>query len=556
MGSRTRGENLLAVRTSPSLRFLTSSRRLSSHTSCVNALAFSSGDGQFLASGGDDLRVKLWDFHQDDVKSPSHELVGPVVSSPDLSGRRELSPDPRAIYSPSPFQRIIDIYTRMRLDVGGVCESVFRYDTSTLASSVVNTSPEAIDHDPTPALRIAFDNYPAIQRTRTSSSARGEFEDGAIRRYDARASRATGLLQMLSEATGVKYHPRMNHLFVTSDNRGNLCLRDERMVFGSDRSEGIVLNVSLLTDGTAVALSDICTDYRDDWRQFTTKITKGKANNIAKPEISSICFDREGERLSVTFLHYLPTIYTVSDPNPIAVCSGAPLNQPLPPGERTYMNSCTMKHGDFGGPGLDYDAFYGAGSDDFRAYIWRVPSASELLEGREEVEPLHWWGEAENTPNVVAFTEGVNKPKFVPKQLDTPFDRLHGHRSIVNTVLFHPRLLHVLTAGIEKDIILHSPTPGSPCTQGLDATPQVVRDMSDDADEDRLTFLRSLIGELSEEDRDEERTIRMFDHILRTEGQADVFETRRWIPASDSSDEGMLDSSSDSSDDDSSLVYA
>lgn len=30
-----------------------STRRLNSHTSCVNALTFSSGDGRFLASGGD-----------------------------------------------------------------------------------------------------------------------------------------------------------------------------------------------------------------------------------------------------------------------------------------------------------------------------------------------------------------------------------------------------------------------------------------------------------------------------------------------------------------------
>lgn len=33
---------------------------LLAHHSCVNALAFSNGDGKWLASGGDDKRVLLW----------------------------------------------------------------------------------------------------------------------------------------------------------------------------------------------------------------------------------------------------------------------------------------------------------------------------------------------------------------------------------------------------------------------------------------------------------------------------------------------------------------
>ena len=38
--------------------------------------------------------------------------------------------------------------------------------------------------------------------------------------------------------------------------------------------------------------------------------------------------------------------------------------------------------------------------------------------------------------------------------------------------------------------------------------------------------------------------------ILRVEGQGDVFETRRWIPASDSSEEEIIeDDTTDSSDD-------
>lgn len=152
----------------------------------------------------------------------------------------------------------------------------------------------------------------------------------------------------------------------------------------------------------------------------------------------------------------------------------------------------------------------------------------------------------------------------MPKELSRPAFRLNGHRSIVNTVLFHPRLLHVVTAGVEKVIILHSPTPGSPCTHDLDETPPDVRAVSDHADEDRNIYLRSLTGQLSDDDRNEEHTIRMFDQyvclakdvfsnswfstcfdlvfsltfsILRVEGDVDIFETNRWSGVSDSSED-------------------
>ena len=43
--------------------------------------------------------------------------------------------------------------------------------------------------------------------------------------------------------------------------------------------------------------------------------------------------------------HYHPTIYSLSDPNPIAFLSGnqLPNGMAVPAVERTYSNSCTMK---------------------------------------------------------------------------------------------------------------------------------------------------------------------------------------------------------------------
>ena len=50
-------------------------------------------------------------------------------------------------------------------------------------------------------------------------------EDGRVLLHDGRAgrSRAQGTLQLSSEVTGTQYHPVMDNVFVTSDNRGEVC---------------------------------------------------------------------------------------------------------------------------------------------------------------------------------------------------------------------------------------------------------------------------------------------------------------------------------------------
>ena len=51
---------------------------------------------------------------------------------------------------------------------------------------------------------------------------------------------------MNSESTGVQYHPTMEHIFVTSDAKGRVCLRDARMAFGYagiKSGAGVVLTV-------------------------------------------------------------------------------------------------------------------------------------------------------------------------------------------------------------------------------------------------------------------------------------------------------------------------
>jgi WD repeat-containing protein 22 len=43
----------------------------------------------------------------------------------------------------------------------------------------------------------------------------------------------------------------------------------------------------------------------------------------------------------------------------------------------------------------------------------------------------------------------------------------------------HPRFLHVVTSGVERDIIVHNATASSPCLQNLTVTPTEVRRRSD-----------------------------------------------------------------------------
>lgn len=74
-------------------------RKLSMHVSCVNSLTLSSGDGRFLASGGDgELRdplysiyavsqqlcipdpfIYIWNLHQEDLTRPTCGLIGHKV---------------------------------------------------------------------------------------------------------------------------------------------------------------------------------------------------------------------------------------------------------------------------------------------------------------------------------------------------------------------------------------------------------------------------------------------------------------------------------------------
>ncbi|KAG6872016.1 hypothetical protein C0995_013894 [Termitomyces sp. Mi166 len=362
--------------------------KLAAHTSCVNALAFSSGEGRFLASGGDDFRIYLWDFHQEDVTTPIYTLHGP--------------------------------------------------------------------------------------------------KDGRILLHDGRVnglSRAQSTLQLPTEATGVQYHPTMEHIFATCDNRGGVFLRDTRMAFGplSTRTrEGVV-------------------------QKYLTKLTRKTHSTLCKPEASSLTFNSDGSKLAVVMLNFLSTIYGLSDPIPLAVCSGTkhPDGTPVLPPERGYSNSCTIKNGAFSSFGLNSDEFYCAGSEDFRGYMWKVPMVDQLVDRRIEVSADDWASQIWS--NVTAFTRGRQTP---------------------------------------------SPMPTSPCAPNLQRTSTNVRVLEEDSRRDRAAYFRAL-ADMEQSESEEMTAIRI---ILRDEGNMDVFDGRQWGSEHSSSDEMESIDGDDDDDDDFSVL--
>jgi len=112
----------------------------------------------------------------------------------------------------------------------------------------------------------------------------------------------------------------------------------------------------------------------------------------------------------------------------------------------------------------------------------------------------------------------------------------------VNSVLFHPSLLHIVTAGIERHVILHSPTKSSPCVRDLSFTPTSVRALPVGSPEYHSPFFRAASSGLATSDFDEDaETIALFDEILRTEGEGrDIF-LNRGCDESEEEGEGVSD---------------
>lgn len=113
-------------------------------------------------------------------------------------------------------------------------------------------------------------------------------------RAESSMTRAQATMQQAAEFSGAFFHPLMEHLFATSDVRGNVRLRDTRMAFGPLRQrtkEGIVVKVTcdILLRLTFTLLTTSI------HRQYVTRISRRTVPTYIRPETSSIAWDRDGE---------------------------------------------------------------------------------------------------------------------------------------------------------------------------------------------------------------------------------------------------------------------
>jgi WD repeat-containing protein 22 len=220
-----------------------------------------------------------------------------------------------------------------------------------------------------------------------------------------------------------------------------------------------------------------------------------------------------------------------------------------------YRNNSTVKHGSIGGRYSEGgEEYYCAGSDDFRAYIWKLPSSEKLLSLRKQVDSGQW---SHENSGQLAFLDRETGDRFLPDNLDTPLSRLTGHRSIVNSTLFHPYFFNIVTAGVESTILVHSATPSSPYVQRFNKTPTEVRARAslqpDDAAELRNALLSdshlTIPGDDNAHAVSESRIIRMFDLILNQEDTRSLFDSRP-IDEDYDSDDSSEDNQMRISDDD------
>ncbi|KAI9343516.1 WD40-repeat-containing domain protein [Obelidium mucronatum] len=406
------------------------SRSLKAHTGCVNALAFDN-EGSMLATGGDDTSILLWN-----------------------AAELETSRKPRATYS-GHDSNIFCISFGSSASIMYSCGNdglLLKHDVNrgmgVPCSSTVplgsqrNTEYRPIGlieaHDGAAVLKVSI--HPEHDSVVLSAG-----QDGSIAVWDFRTNaRNVGRIQTASSQNCVSFNPTMPNLFLSCDDGGQIILRDTRMS---------VQKISIL--------------------KFHTALSPLHSHILSNPaDTSSVSFSPCGTLFGATFQKWYPTIYSIHDPFPLATLRSkidgikfkGPTESRLGPRRlssepvRGFLSTCTIKTGAFGGGvgPIDYvgssptrvpwrrhprGLVFGVGSDDRRAYVWEVPPTEFLLNKRVDVDAV--WdfkgGCSGARTTGVAFV-GTNGEKKVPYEVSEEAYSVGEHRSIVNSVLFHPKV--------------------------------------------------------------------------------------------------------------------
>ncbi|GAA6033883.1 hypothetical protein JCM8097_000385 [Rhodosporidiobolus ruineniae] len=423
----------------------TAQTALRAHHSCVNALTISA-DGRWLASGGDDMRVLLWDTADDGSGTgQARDPVGCFQGAKSNIFSISFSCDGSKVFS------------------AGNDTAILCHDLETASSSFptplhngARPTDVWLDHDDSVMSVACHPSNPALFLSASS--------DGTLHLYDTRTEPGSiGLLAAQFSIDDVTHHPLTPDVFAYSGENAQVGLVDGRMAW-SDSGAGNGRTARIVNE-VAVQEFDACLARRQP------EAMEDKPPDRAHPTVSSAVFSPSGSLLCTTLSGHLPTLYELSSPTPLATFSSPPSPTPasststgptrgLDLFPRGYRNTCTTKHGSFGGgPGAAPGSglYYGAGSDDFKAYVWEVPSVERMREQRREVAMSELSGmgySSSSSPNTT----------ILPASISTSSSILTGHRSIVNTALFHPTLPILYTSGVEKVIVRHSPASSSSST--------------------------------------------------------------------------------------------
>ncbi|GBC00926.1 hypothetical protein RclHR1_04000007 [Rhizophagus clarus] len=306
---------------------------------------------------------------------------------------------------------------------------------------------------------------------------------GEIKCYDAKMTHA-------------QYNPTVEKQFVTSNDGGDIILRDTRTAFKSGEPHLTTLS------------------SKDYLLKYVTTLTRNSKN--AKPDISSVAFNPSGTLLCAIINHYRPTLYNVSDERPLCTFSSEYDYET----QIGYKNDCTFKQGYFGGPDGDY---FLCGSDDFRVYVWKVPDTDTMINERSFTK---------NLEEEIYFID--DDTVIDPLNNSIPKYVLSGHRSIVNSAIWHPHIPLIFSSGVEKIIKVHSAFPFSnkDCESKIPQPP-------------KSRFRRGEISLRTNEDEENMEedlsTLKFFDLMLMTEEHEDFY----WgNDSSDDSDNSTLSLSS------------
>ena len=498
-------------------------RILHSHTSCVNALEFSV-DGMYMGSGGDDLRVALWKGDRVVGNYLGHEAnifsIGFMGTAAGELGKMVSGGMDEKVY-------VHDLEygegkAKTPVTIYGDHEVRFCPFFSQLRSTTT-------DND----LRVVYDVYRRTRHRPTSSSPPQKMvPSGNSTRellppsdcWMATSARSTTSFTIRRVRIFLSRRTETARIICTT--RGNRLLI--RLKGGPPRiylfSKFVVplhYAVPMLTRLAQYA-TILITPGKDDDPGVIGRLP-GDGTMLYKesePDTSSLAFDSTGKLLCATVSRYLPVLYEMNNSTPLATfdhqsSTGA-----------SYSNLCTVKvrllipivgkmsnrnprqNGSFGGSGDNL--YYAAGSDDFAAYVWKVPPLESLKErGRnltgaesesEWVNPssaVPLIGRSSSCDTVLradgiatGFRDENEYEIIVPPTITSP-QRLYQHRSIVNTALFHPTLPLLYTCGIEKVIRVHSsiPPPSSASTV-VDWIPRTKDqwDTRDDAEEQEDSY--------------------------------------------------------------------